>query len=135
MRPGSDGVVGQCVVVAQENPSAGLRVAYDDQFVTILESPTAQPKAYFTTRVREGSATTTLTLATSTSTAAGNYPITISGGAHSTSVTLAVSGITGSGITMTLAGGDTNDDVRRLRALHGGPDGAVAPPRQPGRVP
>ena len=24
MRPGSDGVVGRCVVVAQENPSAGL---------------------------------------------------------------------------------------------------------------
>jgi hypothetical protein len=42
------------------DPSSGLHVAYEDEFVTILESPTAQPKAYFTTRVREGSAATTL---------------------------------------------------------------------------
>ena len=41
-------------------PSSGLRVAYDDETVTILESPTAQSKAFFTTRVRETSAETVL---------------------------------------------------------------------------
>jgi hypothetical protein len=41
-------------------PSSGLRVAYEDEIVTILESPTAQSKAFFTTRVREISAATTL---------------------------------------------------------------------------
>ena len=37
-------------------------MAYEDEIVTILESPTAQPRAYFTTRVREGSAATTLAM-------------------------------------------------------------------------
>jgi hypothetical protein len=41
-------------------PSSGLRVAYDDADVTILESPTARTKAFFTSRVQEGSATTML---------------------------------------------------------------------------
>jgi hypothetical protein len=40
--------------------SSGLRVAYEDEVVTILESPTARPKAYFTSNVREESAATTL---------------------------------------------------------------------------
>jgi hypothetical protein len=40
--------------------SSGMRVAYEDDVVTILESPTAQSKAYFTTRMREISAPTTL---------------------------------------------------------------------------
>jgi hypothetical protein len=42
------------------DPAAGLRVAYEDEVVTILESPTAQTKAFFTTQVREGGASTTL---------------------------------------------------------------------------
>jgi len=42
------------------DPASGLRVAYEDDAVTILESPTAQSKAYFTTRVREERAATTL---------------------------------------------------------------------------
>src|SRR4029079_19423338 len=42
------------------SPASGLRVAYDDEVVTILESPTAQSKAFFTTRVREASEASTL---------------------------------------------------------------------------
>jgi hypothetical protein len=42
------------------DPSSGMRVAYEDEVVTILESPTAQSKAFFTTRVREASAASTL---------------------------------------------------------------------------
>ena len=42
------------------DPASGLRVAYEDDDVTILESPTAQSKAFFTTSVREVSAETTL---------------------------------------------------------------------------
>jgi hypothetical protein len=38
----------------------GMRIVYEDEDVEILESPTAQSKAYFTTRVRELSAATTL---------------------------------------------------------------------------
>jgi hypothetical protein len=41
-------------------PTSGMRVAYQDADVTILESTTAQSKAYFTTRVREDGAATTL---------------------------------------------------------------------------
>jgi Bacterial membrane protein YfhO len=41
-------------------PSSGLRVAYEDDVVTIVESPTARSKAYFTSNVREESAATTL---------------------------------------------------------------------------
>ncbi len=40
-------------------PSSGLRVAFEDEAVTILESPTARTKAFFTNRVREESAATT----------------------------------------------------------------------------
>jgi hypothetical protein len=43
-------------------PSSGLRIAYEDEAVTILESPTAQSKAFFTTRVREVSMATTLAM-------------------------------------------------------------------------
>src|SRR5262249_51636089 len=42
------------------DPASGMRVAYDDDTVTILESPTAQSKAFFTTRVREASEASTL---------------------------------------------------------------------------
>jgi hypothetical protein len=42
------------------DPASGLRVAYEDDIVTIVESPTAQSKAYFTTQVCEATAETTL---------------------------------------------------------------------------
>jgi hypothetical protein len=41
-------------------PSSGLELAYEDEAVTILESPTAQPKAFFSTRARENRQETTL---------------------------------------------------------------------------
>ena len=47
-----NGVVRSDHELLQEPPSE-LRLVYDDESVTILESPTAQTKAFFTTHVRE----------------------------------------------------------------------------------
>jgi len=43
------------------DPALGLRIAFEDDDVTIVESPTAQPKAFFTTSVREVIPETTMT--------------------------------------------------------------------------
>ena len=45
---------------ALRDPSLGMRIAYEDEDAIIVESPTAQSKAFFTTSVREVSLETTL---------------------------------------------------------------------------